>query len=217
VLTPPTPSDLRAPTLVTVAAATDVAVAGAHACALSSGVIRCWGDNNGRRASPLSGTQTQIPPTQVDNSTDYVALEASTTFACGLRQNGEVRCWGMNTGGQLGVDPAESGLIETVRGVSEATDIATGEQHACALVAGRAWCWGRVINSTIEPAREFRAPDGSEFESIDAGQNVTIATSATGVWCWGSQSAWGACGVYEDDTPTQAEFTEPVLVTLPPL
>lgn len=57
---------------------------------------------------------------------------------------GKVFCWGSNTWGQLGTDPAlESATPRVIEGVSDAIGVAVSDAHVCANTAqGEVYCWG---------------------------------------------------------------------------
>jgi alpha-tubulin suppressor-like RCC1 family protein len=80
-----------------------VATAFVHTCVvLASGGVRCWGQGvNGELGNGLGGS-LYLPPTvdlALPNVTD-IALGNNHT--CALLTSGDVRCWGLNSYGQLG-------------------------------------------------------------------------------------------------------------------
>jgi alpha-tubulin suppressor-like RCC1 family protein len=135
-----------------------VAAGGNHTCALrANGQVRCWGEN--LRGQVGDGTFALIrpSPTTVQGLGGAVALAVGQEYSCARRADGDVRCWGRGDGGQLGdlgtTDQAtqDSVIVSRSCGLSgctftplaDATDIATGLQHACALqVDDRIRCWG---------------------------------------------------------------------------
>jgi alpha-tubulin suppressor-like RCC1 family protein len=127
---------------------TQISAGGNHTCALmSSGGVRCWGDNFFGQLGDGSSQQWRSAPT-ADVITNAVAVAAGGTFTCALLANGGVRCWGDNHLGQLG-----DGTIIS-RATPPATDVLTGAKaitaggdyriaHACALLNdGTLSCWG---------------------------------------------------------------------------
>jgi hypothetical protein len=73
-----------------------------------------------------------------------VQLTVGENHTCTLSASGQIRCWGYNKQGCLGVgsknDPADgyvTGIEGTVR------TITSGEYHTCAITTtGAVWCWG---------------------------------------------------------------------------
>jgi hypothetical protein len=102
---------------------------------------------------------------------EYIDVGAGEYFACGLRTDGTIRCWGNNAYEQLS---APRGLF---------VSLSVGNQHACALdLDGVATCWGQAANRETDP------PAGLRFSEIAAGSAVTCGIVDPGdtVQCWGS-------------------------------
>lgn len=117
---------------------------------------------------------------------------------CALRSDGEVRCWGDGTEGELGDGrgvSSETAVRAALPG--PATDVSCGPSHCCAIVEGQVWCWGS--NNVGQVGRPFsdtgfpyqllepvRAVYDGEAVTVAAGSGATCALSVAGeVWCWG--------------------------------
>lgn len=87
-----------------------------------------------RRSSGLSRVQKNREP----------QLVIGATFACGLKSNGRVTCWGTGPSGQLGDGRAHSQPQSPVEvPLEHVRQIAAGARHACALLEqGEVFCWG---------------------------------------------------------------------------
>jgi alpha-tubulin suppressor-like RCC1 family protein len=181
-------------------------VGGGHACALlDTGAVHCWGAHDfGQVGTGVVGEQTYFEPVPVvglDGSGDRaVRVAAAWRHTCAVLESGEVRCWGSNTGGQLGqavsFTPEPTPLTVTgLDGVSaSAVDVAVGRFHSCAvLVSGAARCWGAVPGGQ---AGDVAALDGTGdgVVSLGGGSDQACAvTSAGDAFCWGTNS-WGGLG-----------------------
>lgn len=125
--------------------ATAIATGDSHSCALrTDGTVVCWGDNSLGRLG--DGTLTnRFTPTMVSGLSDVVAITAGGAFSCALKTDGTVACWGHNLYGQLG-NGSTTEVFTTpvaVSGLSDATVLASGSWHSCALKADYAMvCWG---------------------------------------------------------------------------
>lgn len=98
--------------------------------------------------------------------------------------------------------PTASPLAPTATATSaqpaglSATQIAAGDQHACALdEEGRAWCWGYNRSGQLGDGtatdRDTPAAVASQerFASIVAGRSFTCGLTEAGqAWCWGDNS-----------------------------
>ena len=116
-----------------------VAVGNDFSCALlTSGTVSCWG------LYPGEATSSPTPRT-VDGLGTAAAIAAGHSHVCAL-VGGSVFCWGSNGSEQLGV-PSSSTDRSTnpirVPGISNATGVAAGGGHSCALLSnGSISCWG---------------------------------------------------------------------------
>jgi hypothetical protein len=82
-----------------------------HSCGLTpAGVAYCWGDGtlgelgNGLMTGCLmvQGGGACSAPSPVAGNLRFVALAAGSLYTCGLTTNGQLYCWGLDAGGQLG-------------------------------------------------------------------------------------------------------------------
>ena len=142
---------------------------------------------------------------------DYVSLSVSEQFACGLLENGSLKCWGGNAVGQA-LSP---------RGAF--TDVATGLSHACGLrPSGSVECWGGIPGKFVchdanydtnyylegDPCRDYEwttwgeeKPPGGVFVELAAGLSFTCGLRRTGkLECWGRN-------VHGETSPPEGKFT----------
>lgn len=78
---------------------TDVAAFGRRACALRDGVPYCWGELRPEQSLPR--TTSAVPVVAADLH-DLSAIGVASWFACGVRADETVWCWGRGSDGQLG-------------------------------------------------------------------------------------------------------------------
>ena len=142
-----------------------------------------------------------FPPTNDIDGTPagerLVSLQAGLSYACGLRSDGSVLCWGDDTAGQF---PPE--------GEGPFSEVAIGSFHTCGLrLDGSVKCWGydwerfanRVAPSEsisfalsmfgmewVHDAPRTDPPEGERFKAISAGSWHTCGVRQDGeVSCWG--------------------------------
>jgi alpha-tubulin suppressor-like RCC1 family protein len=225
--------DNESPTInVNLGGATATAITGgeAYTCALLvGGSVRCWGYNfNGQLG--IGNTTTigddESPTTNVDlGGTSAIAVSAGKSHTCALLTGGNVRCWGINTFGQLGIASAvqigdnESPTTNVNLGGASATAITTGEDYACALlVGGNVRCWGRnfygqlgIGNTTTIGDDESPITNvnlGIAATAVTAGQYHACAVLAdANVRCWGNNTA-GKLGI--GNTTTIGDNEDPI-------
>lgn len=143
------------------------------------------------------------------------ALAAGGTHTCALTAKGDVRCWGGNTQGQLGLGtaavlsgqkPYQNGIVNLS---AVATAIATGSRHTCALVQdGTVRCWGAndfgqlglghahsIGDDEVPDALNATVNLGLKSKAISAGGNVTCAIlEDDSARCWGHNN-YGQLGL----------------------
>lgn len=148
--------------------ATAIAAGTSHACAiLDTGDVRCWGSNAdhqlGRSGSSVGNDETpgSVPPVDLGAGRTATAITAGDAFTCAILDTGDVRCWGSNADGRLGLGDGRvgTGTAATTIGDDEtpgsappvalgpgrrATAIDAGSKHTCAVLdTGDVRCWGR--------------------------------------------------------------------------
>ena len=169
-----------------------IAAATRHTCAiLDNSRVKCWGDGQDGALGSGDITDRGNNPTDMGDNLAYVdlgtnrqALELSMGLrsSCALLDGGDVKCWGFNSNGELGLGdvdnrgdgPGEMGdtlvAVNLGTGVS-AIAISSGESHHCALLSNSGIkCWGD--GSFGQLGQESTATLGDS--SADMGDNIDI-------------------------------------------
>jgi alpha-tubulin suppressor-like RCC1 family protein len=166
-------------------------------CAWSNyGHVSCWGDNaNGQLGDGTTTARSTPKALSLANVTEVVAGNA---HACALHNDGAVSCWGDNANLQLGVDDgttANRAMPVKVKGLTQATSLATGLRHTCARRQdGSLYCWGRDNMSQLGDGLMMNrgaalrvAGTGTDVLEAAAGDTHTCALLKDGgLACWGS-------------------------------
>jgi alpha-tubulin suppressor-like RCC1 family protein len=176
-----------------------------NTCAvLESHQVACWGSDNptrqGRAFVYESTKPVFLDPAQF-GLFDNVAN--GRNFACGIRNDGRVTCWGSNVMGQLGTTKPRVGQgvwgVGDVRDVRRAEDLDADYFYACAVTNGRVYCWGNVTFAD-QPRPGLGGTVPAQVSGITGATRVGIgpifacAVDAGRVLCWGLQ--------YEEGTQT---------------
>ena len=179
---------------------TAIAAGRYHACALlSTGAVKCWGQNLYGQLGDGSTANATARTTPVDVSTlssGVIAIAAGERHTCAVLNTGAVKCWGNNDNGQLGDDSTLQSLtpVSVPSLSSGVTAIAAGRYHACAVLnTGAVKCWGWNLygqlgdGSTLQSLTPVSVPSlSSGVTAIAAGERHTCALLSTGaVKCWG--------------------------------
>jgi alpha-tubulin suppressor-like RCC1 family protein len=123
----------------------------AHTCAVTtSGGAKCWGNNGAGQLGAGTTSNSNVPVDVSGLTTGVTSISAGgadNTFShsCAVTTSGTLKCWGINSFGQLGNGTTTQNLTAVdVSGISSgATSVDAGSETSCALVGGALSCWGR--------------------------------------------------------------------------
>jgi alpha-tubulin suppressor-like RCC1 family protein len=97
---------------------TGLTAGGFHSCALlDNGALKCWGMNSSgqlglgdlvTRGNDPGEMGDALPTVNVGTGRSVVAAEGGYTHTCVLLNGGDLKCWGWNTYGQLGLGDFDS-------------------------------------------------------------------------------------------------------------
>jgi alpha-tubulin suppressor-like RCC1 family protein len=204
--------------------------AGRHGCAvLTDGTVHCWGPNTHRQLGHPSVPDAVCQATgstgpldyecsqstvSATNLSDAASLGAGARHQCAVTSQGEARCWGRDTAGQLGDGPSADTCqsvafgadacrpiptpVSTGTGLGTVVQIAGGLDHTCALADdGTVWCWGdnqwgQLGHGVIGGAEDapVQVADLTNIRAIALGDYHTCARHQDGTaWCWGRNDA----------------------------
>jgi surface protein len=142
-------------------------------CAIKSGSIYCWGQNDeGQLGDGTDGINRTEPVKVLDGAmgnSNVTGVATGDKLTCALL-TGSVYCWGSNNRGELGDGTTDNStepvkVLDGAMDNSEVTGIATGDEHACALKVDDFYCWGRnnrgqlgdgtTVNSSVPVEVDF--------------------------------------------------------------
>lgn len=180
----------------------DISTTYENACGITgSGMMYCWGnDVKGAIGNGATTTNARTLPTLVASYVDWTKVTVGTQSVCGIRQNGEVHCWGAEDGTELGNGPVLN-TFQTAPSrtpIINALDISALEQSVVALV-----------DTSVRPVNRQGALDGK----LSVGNLFVCAINDDGTaWCWGNDT-YGQLGngatTGDKDTPSRVSDTGP--------
>ncbi len=142
-----------------------------HTCALlDNGGVRCWGRNFNGQLGIGSTTNRGTAPGQMGDNLPYVyfgnsikakSLSANYDSTCAILENDELKCWGLNESGELGIEntinigsaisqmgPAWPGTVLGAEMTSPS--LSSGRNFFCALsLENRVKCWGNARSGAL--------------------------------------------------------------------
>lgn len=204
----------------------------AHCAMRQDGKVLCWGTiavafaQGSGDVSPMSPMPI-MNPFSIDNITGKLARVAiGRHFMCTLGTEGDVRCFGFNQKGQLGLGNNDAQhLPTTVKGFDGAVvslSASMGGVFACAATnTGAVYCWGDNAKGQIGPGgpaavlapRLVEGLPGKAVEVVAGGSHACARLDTGKVACWGegSDGQLGDGRATSSATPVQTEMLTDVV------
>ena len=205
----------------------ELAAGANHVCArLSTGEVRCWGENNfgavGNGAPEPDGggkdpdkkdepvepdTGDVTRPTPVSDLANVTQISAGNRTTCARRDDGAVFCWGSNEWGQLGLSP-DTGFSDfdphpyrnAVELGGSATRVDVGQRSVCAVLAsGGLSCWGSNDRSQLARLEKdtVLGPGASDMAGFVVKRSAASNRTSYGITADGGLVTWGALAARE--------------------
>ena len=177
-----------------------ISVADYHSCVVrrqDNLSVWCWGWNGSGQHGDGSRSHNYAAVKMLGIS-NARSVAVGYAYTCVLLQDGFVKCLGNNAKGQLGDGSyvEDSTTASQVVGVTNATNIASGYWHACALLGdGNVTCWGNNANgqlgngATGDRSAAVQVSGITSAMSIALGHHHSCALLRSGVIkCWGKNA-----------------------------
>lgn len=203
-------------TVLGISQATWVAVGSYHSCAvLSNGTVQCWGRNLEGELGNGTTIDSNIPVT-VEGISNAKTVVSDSTHSCALLRDGKIQCWGYGFFGQLGngTNNVINPMPVTVSGITNATAIAVGGNHSCALLSDQTvLCWGHGQLNIAQTSDGTNQNDTAIPVAINGLTSVIALSIGGGTYncalindgtlkCWGSIISGGKTPSFILSTPT---------------
>ncbi len=186
-----------------------------HSCVIKSGALSCWGLNNvGQLGNgSTSAADKPVRVAAVATGTSWVAVSTGKNHTCGIRNTGEMYCWGFGRYGQLGnaaletdslktrttpvlVDSPTLGLkVDAANPRLNWTQVVAGFDYTCgihknALATGQLFCWGDNRSGGLGITE---LTSGFKYEFVP--QPILLGTDPDNNWLEVQASAVHLCGI----------------------
>ena len=182
--------DRSAPVEITTNAQT-FSIGEAHACAVSSGAVSCWGSDSEGGVTGVPSAQVFDRPHAVTGITDPITrLSCGGAHTLAIGNTGTVWAWGYNDEGQLGRPAAVGSSPPALSSFPASNALAAARNHTCATeqATGAVFCAGRnnelqidTMNGDVYTPRQV-LPNAS---AVAAQGNFTCAIAGGTAQCWG--------------------------------
>jgi alpha-tubulin suppressor-like RCC1 family protein len=184
--------------------------------------VYCWGQSAyGRLGFGYPVVAARAAPVRDSSDTpigQVTAVGGYSQSGCAVVA-GEVKCWGINATGMLGLDTTATALSFyplRITGTSGATQVSAGNGSACAVIAGAAKCWGDNSFNQLGDGTTTASVVPVQVSGLTSGVLATAKSSYTScalldtgaLKCWGL----GSSGENGDGTNTSVRST-PVQVS----
>lgn len=188
---------------------------GGHTCAiLSQGDVKCWGNNRqgqlglgndanrGTGGASDPGMGALLPTVDLGTGLHAANLALGGTHTCALLSNAQIRCWGGNSQGQLGIGnavnrgdgkPSDLGMGDALPQINlgsgrSALGVDAGSSFTCALLDNHTVkCWGDnsfgQLGRTDDLTRDVgieTADMGNSLPTVDLGGGRSAVQIALG-------------------------------------
>ena len=147
--------------------------------------LLCWGWDPQTDAHILS-------PTLFGSDSDWEHIVSSPAHFCGLRNGGELWCWGQNSAGQLGQGDTTDDWTPVRENTNQQwADISASIRRTGAILSSdkSLWTWGGppVGDGSEEQRTEPTLIDAtSSWLSVESGESAGCAIREDhSLWCWG--------------------------------
>jgi len=198
-----------------------ISAGGYHTCALmSTGEVKCWGDDSDGQLGNGNNLFSSSTPTNVIGLDSAVSdISAGLNHTCAVMSNGSIKCWGGNLYGQLGNGSitADSEEPIDVNGISSgAVKVTAGDKHTCSLMSNHTVkCWGYNESGETGSPVGYGPTDVTGFIHTLI---VTITQNGNDIQLtWQHQSANTEYQVWRETSPyTEPDNTSTPLSTVNP-
>jgi len=172
-------------------------------CALvANGGAECWGNDYLGGLGNGGTERSSNVPVRVKGLSDAASLVSEGDGYCALLRSGAAKCWGNNTGDDLGNGGTErsSNVPVTVKGLLGAASLVSDGSGSCALLtSGGARCWGNDEGNLLGDGKSVRSSAVpvtvaglvGAASLVSDGVNYCAVLHSGEAECWGNNAGGG--------------------------
>lgn len=170
-----------------------VSAGGHHTCAVKSGELFCWGENQDGQLGVGDYTD-RITPVRITSMNTFTSVSAGANHTCAVSA-GSLYCWGKNFYGQLGTGDVQDQALPVMVGTdSDWSIVKASSSHTCAIKTnGELYCWGANMfgqlgcGDTVPRNNPVKIGSFNDWIEVSTGFGHTCGIIITGeIYCWGS-------------------------------
>jgi cysteine-rich repeat protein len=175
------------------------------------GTVRCFGQNGsfgtcGYGTTEYSFGDDEHPVVEgpIQLGAAAIDIDGHGDHACAVLEDGNVRCWGFNEHGALGLghldvvgDDEHPSDVPALSFAEPVVEVQTGLRHTCAISeSGSVKCWGLNVNGELGLGHADNVDDvdaagalslgGTPLDLAVGGHHGCAWLGGTSVRCWGS-------------------------------
>jgi hypothetical protein len=169
----------------------------------ATGLLYSWGSGASGALGSNATASRSSPVTVSGGGTNWTVVAAATSFSAGLKSDGTMWTWGLNTSGQLGDNSTTArSSPQTIAGAeSGGTNwkaVSLGDMHVAAIKTdGSLWTWGSNNlgqlgdgSTANRSSPQTTAGAGLNWVRTDLGLDASAGIKADGtLWTWGLNSS----------------------------
>ncbi len=170
-----------------------------HVCALTrGGGVKCWGYNANGELGNGKNTDSNKPVDVQGLASGVAAIDSGDDHTCAVMESGGLKCWGINTYGQLAdwTKTSRTVPVDSPWFGGGVADVAAGWGHTCVRTT-EAWakCWGNneygqlgfgKLTDIHLPAEDVVNLSAKILDvTADGGQTCALIAGG-GAYCWGN-------------------------------
>lgn len=167
---------------------------------LNTPMLMGWGFNTNATLGDNSTAHKSSPIQTIAYGNNWKQSSCGNGHSSGIKSDGTLWCWGVNTSGRLGDNTAtnKSSPVQTVTFATNWKQVACSQSHTAAIKTdGTLWCWGanalgqlgdNTVTARSSPVQTVTFATNWKIVACGNTTMGSIKTDGT-LWIWGSNAS----------------------------